>query len=165
MRVLVVEHLRIAESVAWEFRRFGPFDHLRSDAELGLVEAALYWDGRVPFVPWARTLCRQRVARGLKRSILPIDPTDPAHLWWVPGHEPSPVAAAMHAEDRERVQAALGRLQDGDRALVASWLDGASLRLMGDRLRIHHTTAGYRLNRALGRLREMLRDQGHTAPH
>ncbi len=145
-----------------------------------LAEADRRLDGYVrtrplPFYPWLRQLAWDRLAdqhrrhvRSGRRSVTReagafggLSDASAAELAErLLGHGESPSAAVRRDEVRDRVRAALAAMPVSDReVLVLRYLEGLTARDVGAVLGIAEAAAKKRALRALGRLRDLLKDQ------
>jgi RNA polymerase sigma factor (sigma-70 family) len=119
---------------------------------LAAIERAASFDTRRPLEPWLVGILVRQVGL-LRRSAARV--VDPARI--EPAAPVDPAQAAQEAELVAAVDAALGRFDARDRALLVPWLSGeARGRELAQRVGVGGSTLRMRLHRGLARLRRAL---------
>jgi RNA polymerase sigma-70 factor (ECF subfamily) len=127
--------------------------------EVALVKLSRYRQERAPFAVWLFAIARNAVndhfRAANRRRWLSLDA-----LWDHPSSEPQPEQAAIHSQERAGLLAALARLSDRERDLVAmKFAAGLTHRHIAKLMNLGKSNVGVILYRAMRRLRADLATQ------
>jgi len=161
---LVMRYRELAVRTAWLVTRSGAeAEDAAQEAFVKAYYALPRFRRGAPFRPWilriAANEARNRLRSTRRREALAVRAAaaEPG------GAAPSPEAAALAREDAEVLAAALARLDERDRLVIAyRYLFELSESEMADALGVRPGTVKSRLSRAMSRLRRELGTEGAT---
>jgi RNA polymerase sigma-70 factor, ECF subfamily len=161
---LVTRYRDLAVRTAWLVTRSGAeAEDAAQEAFVKAYYALPRFRRGAPFRPWilriAANEARNRLRTTRRREALAVRAAaaEPG------GAAPSPEAAALAREDAEALAAALSRLEERDRLVIAyRYLFELSEAEMADALGVRPGTVKSRLSRAMSRLRSELETEGAT---